>query len=431
MSETTIPHNLEAEEAVLGAMLADPKCIDTVLARKLSDRDYYRPSHRMIHRVIMDLHERGEGTDFLTVINELKHRKELDDAGGSATIATLEQRTPALGNVGAYADEVIDQAQRRCVLDTGLEIQRLAYEETDKSVGSLSSHMSLLVDRAMSYLRRSLRSGRTSEDLAEWAVKHLIEPDTDRQWFPHFMPTLQEHTGGIASGQLMVVGAESAVGKSVFGQGYVLAAPPEARVGVITTEMPEEELQLRFISTITGISISRMMQPRLDGTFDLNEDEQDRYIAAADELNQRNYTIHTTSSLEEIEQIQRTEKYEMLVVDHIHRLKDSEDYQGLVRIVRSMKNLALVTKCAVVALAQFNRASEFEGDSLPTLRRLKGGNVIEEESDLVLLLHRDKDEHGFRTPEGQVLVVKNRSGVSGYSIPAVMLGASMKWEERS
>lgn len=424
MPQHEIPSSLEAEDAVLGAMIYDPKCIDGVLETGLSERDYYRPSNRMLHRVITDMQEQGTEIDFITIIAELKRRKILDDVGGAAHVSMLSQRTPALANAGAYAEEIIDTAQRRCILDTGLEIQRVVYEDTNQSVTNLTAQVAMIVDRSLAELKRSQNDGHTSEKLAEWASSHIMGMIPNAPRFPHYLPTLQQQTGGIAKGHLMIVGAESGVGKSSFAQGYILSVDPSARVGYFNLEMTAKQLELRLLCSMTGIEL-----PKLNDPNTLSEQEKEACLDALNDLSQRHYHVHDALTLNGINAIQKSQKYDLIIVDHMHRFPQATDTAGVADIARSMKNLALTTDCANITLAQFNRGDVMDSGT-PNVRRLRGGNSIQEEADTILLLDRERNQHGFHTPSGTVIVAKQRDGSSGYGIPVTFNASRLRYEER-
>lgn len=408
-STITIPQNIESEEAAIGVFLADA-ATTLPIADSLGLRadDFYRPSLKLIYETIRHLHERGT-VDELTVINELKARRKLKAAGGASDVLRLAERYPAVANAAAYIDDVIDQAKLRSMVFAGEEIARLGYEHPDK-IKNLIQRCVSIVEVMANQAERVRGAVSDAASLSEWTVKHVLGETTTRDKWAYPLPELQAHTGGFGRGQLVSIGAQPGVGKSAFKNQILLALPNEVRVGIINLEMDREDEQIRLVSNLTGID-SRLIWDRAR----LSKEQQLAVMEAAENLGERHYEIHQGSkTIEQIRGIQRKHGYDVLLVDHTHRIDGVEDYQTLVRVSRMLKSIAVDEDCAVVSLFQLNKG-ENPGE-IPNINRVKGGGAIHEDSDHMMFIHRSYNEFNYPTNNGQIIMAKQRGGTSGWAI---------------
>lgn len=430
MPNTEYPHlppqNLEAEEALLGAMFMAPdKTLAVADAEGLRESDFYRPAHRTLYQIILYLHERGT-VDELATVNELKARGLLKEVGGSAAVFSLAERVPAVANAKAYAAEVVDQARLRSLVETGHEIARLGYEHPDK-VGKLVERAVTLTDTMARSCQRTQGNQASAEQLSEWLVKHTIGQIEPAERFAYPFPRLQAATGGFGRTEVVSIGGYSGDGKSAFKNQIVLGLPKGTRVGVFTLEMQEEEEQLRFASSLTGIESNRMWDPSL-----LNMEEQAQIVDAAADLGEYSYTIHAgIKPIQGIAAIQRREKYDVVIVDHFHLLPGSNKTETMADNANALKTIAMSTGCALINLFQLNR-SEDRGFPVPTVNRVRGGNSLHDASNQMMFVYRERSSDGvYATNKSQLIMAKNRSGKSGFQIGCTFVPERIMFEEQA
>lgn len=417
-----IPQSVEAEELTLGLFMEEPRALDTADQNGLRRDDYMRDDHKVMYDVIRYLHERGE-LSAVTVVSELKARRKLKFCGGAGRVLSLADNAVGFSSTASrHIDDVIDAAKLRSLVQTGEEIARLGYEHPEK--------ISRLVDRSVELVESMARNAqRTSgvigdaASLSEWSVKHVLGQTEQRQKWNYPLPTLQQATGGFGRGQLVSIGAQPGVGKSAFKNQILLALPDTTRVGVINLEMDREDEQVRLLSNMTGID-SRRIWTRTG----LSDAEIGKLVEAAETLGERKYDIHQGSkTIEAIRAVQKRYRYDVLMVDHTHRIEGVEDYRTLVRVSRTLKAISIDEDCAVVSLFQLNKGQE--AGEVPTAERVKGGGSIHEDSDHMMFLHRTHNELGYPTKRGQIIMAKQRGGTSGWAIKTVFNAGRCAFEE--
>lgn len=417
-----LPQNLEAEEAMIGAILLNPDTLDLCDQLGFRVEDFYRPSHRTIYDTAKYLHDRGT-VDELAVVNELRARRKLKDVGGAPAVMTLAEKCPAVANAKAYIDEVIDQAKLRSLVETGNEIARLGYEHPDK-IGKLIDRSVHLTDAMAKSCERTQGHEANAETLSEWLSHHALGQIAPRPRFAYPFPRLQAATGGFGKTEVISIGGYSGDGKSAFKNQIILGLPRDTKVGVFTLEMTEEEEQLRFASSITGIPYNKMWNP-----LDMDMDERTKIVEAAENLGDYNYTIHSgIRPMSSILAEQRRKKYDVVIIDHFHLIPGAADHRTMESNAADLKRMAMDTECCVINLFQFNR-SEDRGFPPPTVNRVRGGNALLDASNTMMFVFRHRPDGVYPGAKSEVIVAKHRGGKSGYSIPFTFVPDRIAFEE--
>lgn len=418
MTKDTAPQDLNAEENVIGAMLVSEKAIEAAVEECRPD-DFYRASHGTIFQVAAEMHARHEAVDFITIKNELEHRKLLSKVGGEQRVIELARMVPATANVRHHARIVREHAGARALMTAGHEIAKLGRDRP----GNLDE----LSEQAEKHLSVALApTVKTQFDLLSAALPELVDAieEATRTGRP-MVGTLTGYIDldkiltGLHPGTLTVIAARPAMGKSALGLNIAEnIADREGPVGILSLEMSRRELLLRSLSRACAID---SQQFRLG----LTPDELERFRRNKLQVQTRPVYIEDSSSVSsatlraEARRLHRHHGLKVLIVDYLQLLlsgktQDSRE-QEVAQISRSLKLIARELDIPVIALAQLNRKLEERADKRPMLSDLRDSGAIEQDADVVLFIYRDdyyspeSDQQGI----AEVIVAKNRMGPSG------------------
>ena len=422
------PQNLEMEEAILGSMLMSRAAIEASVDVGLREDDFYRPSHRAIFAAIRTLADR-DAVDELTVAGELDKIGKLQEVGGTVALYSLTQRVPAVANAKAYAQEVIDQATLRSLVDRGHEIARLGYEHPDEP-GTLVDQAQAMVsdlqhDRSSSdfidatTLYKSIYDELYERALEGGVAKGLVTGFTD----------FDKMTGGLQKANLVIVAARPAVGKTSWAlnvaENVILAKEPQA-VALFSLEMKADDLATRIMCSVAKVDQKRI---RIGVP---HEDDWPHLVEAMGKLSQAQdkLFINDTSSLTPFELRTKVRRLHhrlrdqgglsLVVVDYLQLMdpgKRVESEQVAISYIsRQLKSLALELNLPIIAISQLSRAVENRQGNKPVLSDLRGSGSIEQDADIVLFLHRpelyepEKEELKGRA---ELIMAKHRNGEVG------------------
>lgn len=405
------PHSLDSERSVLGSLLIDNARWDDV-SERVSEADFYRADHRTIYRAIADLNKSGAPFDVVTVSEYLERQGQLENAGGLAYLATIARDTPYTGNAGAYAGIVHEQAVKRGVMRIGAKLQ--------EARGDAEA-----VDTAIRELMALENVGRDWEHSALDMVKRATdEMDTLNQAGTHIigvrtgLSELDDRLGGFHKGDLVIVGARPAVGKTALMLNW--AARCEAAAGVISSEQPSEQLAMRLISLEGSISVHKMRRGKLE-----TDDDWKRVTVGGGRTAKLPLWVNDNPGLHlgDLQRQARKWKHQrdikILFIDYVQRIKADENRssirEGVIEVVRGLKSLARELSIPVVALAQVNRDVDKRDNKRPNMGDLQESGAIEQEADQIVMLYRDDayDEHSPQRGIAELNVAKNRHGPTG------------------
>lgn len=422
-----LPHSIDAERAVLGAVLLDPNMLDPVTEIVEPDM-FYREAHRKLFRLMLDMMEKGDTPDPLTVIDRIVATGEEQDYGGAAYVSSLPERVPSTQNVEVYANLVRDKAVRRRLLEASQHIGEAVRSESD--------------------LAQLL-------DIAESRVFEVSQQRSNKDWYPlpvlvgeqwERIQALAEHSGsvtGITTGfvdldeklsgfqrsDLIILAARPAMGKTALGLNFARHAAMEAgvSVGVFSLEMPRGQLATRMLCAEKQIDASRVRSGRLR-----RDKEWPKLADAVEALHQAPIFIDDTPGLTvtQLRSKARRLKAEykdlgLIIIDYLQLMQGSggpreSREQAISGISRGLKGLAKELDIAVIALAQLNRGVEQRPDKRPMMSDLRESGAIEQDADLVLFIYREeyyKKKEGELDPEkegvAEVVIGKNRHGPTG------------------
>jgi replicative DNA helicase len=418
-AERMLPHNLEAERSVLGAVLLHNEAFNHA-AELIDARDFFRDAHRRIFEKMVILSERGEAIDLVTLKDELGRSGSLDDVGGPAYIASLVDGVPRAVNIEHYARIVKEKSTLRNLIYSANKILSSAYEaEEDASV---------ILDRAeqdiFAIAEGSIREGFVSmRDLAHLSFE-TIEKAHARQQMITGVPTgfadLDELTAGFQPSDLIIIAARPSMGKTslVLNIAQHVGIKTDMTVGIFSLEMAKEQLFLRLLQAEAGIDGHRLR------TGFVGEKDWGKLSHALGTLSEAKIFIDDSPVIGVLEMRAKARRLKaehglhLLVVDYIQLMQGRGRFENRVlevaSISRGLKGLAKELKIPVVVLSQLSRAPESQRRR-PQLSDLRESGALEQDADVVLLIYREGQYDPTPENEGvaEIIVGKQRNGPTG------------------
>ncbi len=418
-AQKTVPQNIEAEEAVLGALLIDPEGIFRVLPF-LKTEDFYLQKHRWIYAAIVALHERREPLDLLTLPKELEQREQLESVGGVAYISQLSYTVPSAINIEAYARMVEHTAVRRRLLDAAGEISQLAYDEeqpVDQVVdGSEKALFAVSQHRAARDMQPIQEVVRDYYDRVEYLYAHRGEP----MGVPTGFKDLDKLLGGFQRSDLLILAARPGVGKTSLMLTFALkAAQKGKRMAIFSLEMSAEQIAQRMVAALSQIDAQRL---RLG---ELHDEEWPRFTDAIGLLSEMPIFIDDTPSITAMQlrtkcrRLSAEHGLDMVMVDYLQLMSGESRSENRVQEVsylsRSLKGLARELDVPLLTASQLSRAVEQRTDKTPVLSDLRESGSIEQDADVVMFIYRDELYHAETQNRSlaDIIVAKHRSGPVG------------------
>jgi replicative DNA helicase len=417
VAEVTPPHNLAAEQCVLGGMLMSKDAISDVI-EIIRPQDHYRPAHQIVHEAILDLYGRGEPADAVTVSNLLSKNGELARAGGGIYLHTLIASVPTAANAGYYARIVREQAILRRLVEVGTRIVQLGYAgdgDADE-----------LVDRAQAEVYDIIEH-RVSEDfLALSAIMpgalDEIEAIGSHGGVMTGVPTgfadLDALTNGLHAGQMVVIAARPALGKSTLALDLARSAAVKHGLATVmfSLEMSRNEITMRLLSAEARVPLQSIR------TGQLGDDDWGRLARRMGDVVDAPLFIDDSPNMSMMEirakcrRLKQRNDLKMVIVDYLQLMSSPKRVENRQQEVsdmsRSLKLLAKEIGVPVIAVSQLNRGPEQRNDKRPLLSDLRESGSIEQDSDVVILLHREDvyDRESPRAGEADLIVAKHRNG---------------------
>jgi replicative DNA helicase len=424
MAERVLPHNLEAEKCVLGAILIDNPSFNQA-AEVIDAHDFFRDAHRRIFEKMIALSDRSQPIDPVTLKDELVRTGELDEVGGPAYVASLTDGVPRSANVEYYAKIVKERSTLRRLIQSANDVLSRAYDAEEDADDQLDE-----AERAIFQIaEHRLRSGFVPLSHLVNSGYELIEKLQEHKGLVTGVPTgfveLDEMTSGFQKSDLIIVAARPSMGKTSLVLNIALHAAIEASkcVGVFSLEMSKEQLFMRMLT-----SEARVDAHRFRGGF-LGEQDYDRLVAAFARLHDARVFIDDTPSAGLLEMRAKSRRLkmehglDMIVVDYLQLMQGRGRFesrqQELAAISRSLKILAKELEVPIVALSQLSRAPESRSDHRPQLSDLRESGALEQDADVVIFIYRDEmylvDGEPPQESEGiaELIIGKQRNGPVG------------------
>jgi replicative DNA helicase len=407
-------YDIDAEKSVLGALLIDKDAVVKVV-EFLKPKHFYKTSHVNIYQAIVNLYEKREPADLVTLPAELKKNKHLEESGGVAYLTELMNEVPTAANVEYYARMIKDDATRRGLVTVAGEIGELVHDEPeidqllDKSEQMLFSLSQDRVHQDFVPIKETL--GVTFERLDELSKKRGA-----LRGAPTGLKGLDKMLSGLQKENLIILAARPSMGKSSLGINITQHAAVNDKIGValFSLEMGKESIVDRMISAQGNIDNWRIT------TGNLEPEDFEKYSIAAGELAEAPIFIDDTPGIGVMEMRTKARRLQvehdigLIVVDYLQLVRGrnlESRVQEVSEISQGLKNLARELKIPVLALSQLSRAVEQRGgDKRPQLSDLRDSGSIEQDADVVMFLHRpdEDDRENYR-----LLIAKHRNGPTG------------------
>ena len=416
--DRTPPQDLVAEQSVLGGMILSKDAIADVV-EELRGNDFYRPAHELIYEAILDLYGRGEPADAVTVVAELNKRGELARIGGAPYIHTLISSVPTAANAGYYARIVREQAVLRRLVEAGTRIVQLGYAteggDVDEIVNTAQAEIYAVSER------------RTSEDYVP--LRDIINPtmeeierNSERGEGMVGVPTgftdLDALTNGLHGGQMIIIAARPAIGKSTLAVDICRAASIKHNLAsvIFSLEMGRTELTMRLLAAEAGVPLQNMRKG------EMKDDDWQRVASALGRVSDAPLFIDDSPNMSLMEirakcrRLKQRHDLRLVVVDYLQLMssgrKVESRQQEVSEFSRALKLLAKELEVPVIAVAQLNRGPEQRGDKKPMMSDLRESGSLEQDADVVMLLHREDayDKESPRAGEADIIVAKHRNG---------------------
>jgi replicative DNA helicase len=421
-AERTLPHNLEAERSVLGAILVHNDAFNTA-AQVIDGRDFYRDAHRRIFDRMVALSERGEAIDFITLKEELSRGGDLEEVGGPAYVASLVDGVPRATNVEYYARIVKEKATLRNLIYAANKILTNAYEGDQESDLILDDAESSIFAVADDRLKAGFVPMRELVNESFPKIEQLFEHKRLVTGVPTGFVDLDEMTRGLQGGDLVIIAARPSMGKTslVLNIAQHVAVQADHTVGFFSLEMSKESLFIRLLTSEAQIDSHRLMSGHIA------DRDYSRISHAREKLSSMRLFIDDTANIGVLEmraksrRLQAEHGLSLIVVDYIQLMNARGRYENrtleLASISRSLKGLAKELDVPIVVLSQLSRAPESRSDHRPQLSDLRESGALEQDADVVVLIYRDdaynRDPNNPDAGTAELIVAKQRNGPTG------------------
>lgn len=413
------PHDNEAEQGVLGAMLLSPNTITDIIEELIPD-DFYRPAHQLIYRAILDLFSDNKDVDPVIVAGRLDRNHDLERVGGAPYLHTLISSVPTAANARYYAEIVAEKAVLRRLVDAGTRIVQLGYEGTE------GAEVDVVVDMAQQEVF-AIAQRNVTEDYA--ILADILQPTMDEldelsthgglaRGIPTGFIDLDNLTNGLHGGQMIIVAARPGVGKSTLALDFMRSCSIKHNKAsvIFSLEMSKSEIVMRLLSAETEIRLSDMRAGRM------SDEAWAKLANRVGQISEAPLFIDDSANLTMMEirskarRLKQKHDLQMIVVDYLQLMSSGKRVESRQQEVsefsRQLKLLAKELDVPLVAISQLNRGPESRTDKRPQLADLRESGSLEQDADMVMLLYRpdsqDKDDE--RAGEADIILAKHRGG---------------------
>jgi replicative DNA helicase len=415
------PHNVEAEEAVLGSVLLDRETIGRA-SGILEARDFYRERNGLIYQAMIDLYDRHEPVDYLTLIDELDRTQRLDQAGGATYVAGLLGVVPTPIHAEQYAKIVADTAFMRRLISAGGKIATIGFQNQFEPETALEKSEQILFEIASKKANRDFAplSDILREYLEQLAL--LREGEGIKYGVPSGFADLDKLTaGGFQRSDLIILAARPSMGKTSLGLGIAANAALKfkAASAIFSLEMSAGQLAARLLSTESGIETTRLRSGHLTDAESRKLGHALGILAETQIYVDDTPGISVTSLRAKTRRLHAEVPLDLVIVDHLQLMTSGGSGQNRVQemseISRQLKGLARELHVPVLALSQLSRAVEQRSPKIPILSDLRESGSIEQDADLVMFIYRDDYYNKDSEKQGiaDLHVAKHRNGPTG------------------
>ncbi|EPP14532.1 replicative DNA helicase [Megasphaera sp. NM10] len=420
MEQRIPPQNVEAEQAVLGAMLLSHDAV-IVAMEKLQSQDFYRDVHRIIFEAMEHLHRENKEIDVITLPDELKRMKKLDDVGGLEYVLNLPNLVGSAANIEYYANIVAEKALARNLISTCTELTTEAYDGQKETEALLDDAERRILQLSDTKNRGDFASVGAVVEVTLDKITKLYENKAGLTGLPTGFRDLDRMTSGLQPSDLILVAARPSMGKTAFTLNIAqnVGVRQHKTVAFFSLEMSQEQLVQRLLCQIAHIDSQKLR------TGQLNSDEEwTRLTDACDKLYESPIYIDDTPGISVAEMRSKARRLksehglDLIIVDYLQLMqgRNAESrQQEISEISRSLKALARELKVPLIALSQLSRSVESRQDKRPMLSDLRESGALEQDADIVSFLYRedyyDKETENQHITE--VILAKHRNGPVG------------------
>jgi replicative DNA helicase len=410
------PQDIPAERSVLGAMLLSKDAIADVV-EVMRPEFFYRPAHQSIYHAVLELYGRGEPADFITVADELAKTGKLDQVGGAAYVTGLTRDLPSAVNATYYAEIVRQRAVLRRLIEAGTRILQTAYDGAGEADD--------IVNRAQAEIFE-ISSGKRGEDYVPLAdilegaiaeIEAIANHDGDMVGVPTGLRDLDTLTQGLHAGQLVILAARPAIGKSTLGLDIARAAAVKHGLTsvIFSLEMSRNEIMMRLLSAEGSIQLHNIRSGRMGAADWQKVAQRQDALRDAPLFIDDSPNMTMTEIRAKCRRLKQQHDLRLVVVDYMQLMTSGKRVESRQQEVsefsRALKLLAKELEVPVIAISQLNRGPEQRTDKKPMLADLRESGSLEQDADVVVLIHReDFYDKENRPGEADLIVAKHRNG---------------------
>jgi len=435
------PHSIEAEQAVLGALMLDDLAWESI-ADRLTDEDFYRRDHRLIFGAIRGLADKGQPRDAVTVAEWLEKHDDDEAAGGLAYVGTLAKETASAANVKAYADIVRERSILRSLIHVGTEIAGAGFNPAGRDSRELLEKAEQMVFAIAEQSQKTKEGFSSLSDLAALTLQQiddLYNSDGSITGVPTGLHKLDELTSGLQKGDLIICAGRPAMGKTTLALNIAERAALQHKLptAVFSMEMPSSQLVMRMISSLARINQKKVR------TGDLSQEDWSRITSTVTIMSDAPMYIDDSAALSPTEIRARARRLKreagglgLIVIDYLQLMqvpgKNENRATEISEISRSLKALAKELDVPVVALSQLSRKPEERPNKRPINSDLRESGSIEQDADVIMFIYRDEVYNEDSPDKGiaEIIIGKQRNGPIG-TVKATFLGEFTRFENYS
>jgi replicative DNA helicase len=438
------PHSIEAEQAVLGALLIDNTAFDRI-ADIVGEADFYRDDHRRIFQHLTKLITSGKAADLLTISESLESSADAGQTGGKAYVMSLANNTPMAANIRRYAEIVRERAIMRKLVTAGNEIAAVALNPLGRDAKEMLDQAESLVFNIAEEGARGQQGFIVAKDLLSKVIDRISDlherGSPDVTGVPTGFKDLDKMTAGLQPGELIIIAARPSMGKTALALNIAehVALGFEKPVALFSMEMGGEQLVTRLIASLGRLNQSDVRVGRL------SDDEWNRLTIAMEKVTEAPIHIDETPALTPLEVRARARRLHrqhgplgLIIVDYLQLMtvpsergrSDENRATQVAEITRSLKALAKELHVPVVALSQLNRGLEQRTNKRPMMSDLRESGAIEQDADVILFIYREEvyDKETKDKGLAEIIVAKQRNGPIG-EVKLTFLGPQTRFED--
>ena len=414
------PQNISAEQATLGSILLEKESILNCI-EVLHWEDFYKTAHQTIYQCALELFEKNQVVDLITLTEELKKRKQLDEVGGATYLATLMSSVPTAANVSYYAKIVEEKAILRKLINHATQIVAMGYEEQEEAQVLLDKAENLIFDVSQQKIRNFFSPIKDLLTESFEKIEDLYHSGNFITGVPTGFANLDELTTGFQPSELIIVAGRPSMGKTAFCMNIAQFAAMQHKipVAVFSLEMSKSQIVQRMLCSEARIDTHALRR----GT--MPEEDWPKLSMAAGRLSTAPIFIDDTAGISPLEIKAKTRRLKakhdlgLVLIDYLQLIqtgtKIENRQQEISQISRSLKGLARELNVPVVAVSQLSRAVEQRSDQRPRLSDLRESGALEQDADVVVFIYREEYYKPKSSRKGiaEVLISKQRNGPTG------------------